>query len=110
MGDHKLSSGNLGKKYSQTVGVVDQMAYAISEADAAMALRVTNGEDTYVKEMYLVGLCNPRRFQGKPTDSLVLFLLPELVALSEGYKTNCLELYASGRVLLFFKLLIMFLH
>ncbi|MFS7994237.1 putative apyrase [Helianthus anomalus] len=55
----------LGKKYSQIVGVVDlgdgsvQMAYAISEVDAAKAPRITIGEDTYVKEMYLVGLCNP---------------------------------------------------
>lgn len=31
------------------------MAYAISEADAAKAPKLTDGEDTYVKEMYLKG-------------------------------------------------------
>ena len=53
--------GNLGKTYADTVGVVDlgggsvQMAYAISEADAAKAPKISDAEDTYVQEMHLKG-------------------------------------------------------
>ncbi|KAL6349836.1 hypothetical protein AAG906_001723 [Vitis piasezkii] len=41
--------GNLGKKYSHTVGVVDLGGETATEK----AQEISDGEDTYAKEMYL---------------------------------------------------------
>uniref|UniRef100_F6HGD4 Uncharacterized protein n=1 Tax=Vitis vinifera TaxID=29760 RepID=F6HGD4_VITVI len=55
----RFSIGNLGRKYSCTIGVVDlgggsvQMAYAILETTTEKAPKISDGEDTYAKEMYL---------------------------------------------------------
>ncbi|CAN6454530.1 unnamed protein product [Victoria cruziana] len=53
--------GNLGKKYGNTVGIIDlgggsvQMAYAIPQKEAVGSPKSSDGQYSYVKELFLKG-------------------------------------------------------
>ncbi|CAN1247231.1 Apyrase 2, partial [Linum grandiflorum] len=98
--------GKLGRSYASTVGVVDlgggsvQMAYAISEADAAKSPKLTGGEDTYVHKMLLKGTTYYLYVHSYLHYGL-LAARAEMLKVSDGSSNPCVLAGYDGRIIAF---------